>query len=175
MIKHPDQRVGVFVDVQNMYHSAKNLYKAKVNFGKILEIAVSGRKLIRAIAYVIRSQSKEEEGFFEALDKQGFEIKLKDLQIFYGGMKKGDWDVGMAVDAITLAPSLDVIVLVTGDGDFVPLVKYLQYHGKQVEIIAFGQTTSSKLRETADTFTDLSENKRKFLIKESPIKRKRVR
>ena len=70
MIKHPDQRVGVFVDVQNMYHSAKNLYKAKVNFGKILEIAVSGRKLIRAIAYVIRSQSKEEEGFFEALELQ---------------------------------------------------------------------------------------------------------
>jgi len=173
MIKHKDQRVGVFVDVQNMYHSAKNLFNAKVDFGEVLKTAVAGRKLIRASAYVIKSRSKEEQAFFEALDKQGFEVHMKDLQVFFGGAKKGDWDVGLAVDAIKMASSIDVIILVTGDGDFVPLVKYLQYHGKQVEVIAFSETASSKLREVADDFTDLSRNKRKFLIREGAEKKRR--
>lgn len=164
MIKHKEQRVGVFIDVANMYHSAKNLYGAKVNFSEILKIAVSGRKLIRAIAYVIKSQTGEEEGFFEALEKQGFEIKSKDLQIFAGGAKKADWDVGLAMDAIKLASRLDSVVLVTGDGDFTPLVSYLKENkGCQVEVIAFGKTTSAKLLEIADDFTNLDSNSR-YLI-----------
>lgn len=166
MIKHPEQRVGVFVDVQNMYYSAKNLYSAKVNFGKILEEAVGKRKLIRAIAYVIQAQLPEEKKFFAALDSQGFEVKMKDLQVFITGDKKGDWDVGLTIDMIKVAPQLDVIVLVTGDGDYAPAIEYLQYHGTQVEVIAFGKTASGKLREVADVFTDLSENKDEFLIRD---------
>lgn len=166
MIKYKDQRVGVFVDVQNMYHSAKNLYKANVNFAKILETAVAGRQLIRAVAYVVRSKSKEEQGFFEVISKQGFELKIKDLQIFPGGMKKADWDVGLSVDAIKMADKLDVIILVTGDGDFIPLVSYLRENkGCLVECLGFGKTSSSKLIEVVDEFTDLSKNKKKFLIK----------
>ena len=165
MIKHREQRVGIFVDVANMYHSAKNLYSAKVNFKEVLKTATAGRKLIRAIAYVIRSESEEEKAFFEALDKQGFEVKRKDLQIFPGGMKKADWDVGIAVDAIKLADRLDSIVLVSGDGDYQPLVRYLQENkGCQVEVIAFSRTTSSRLADMADDFTDLSLDTRKFLI-----------
>jgi uncharacterized protein (TIGR00288 family) len=164
MLKHQDQRVGVFVDVGNMYHSAKNLHGSRVNFKAVLTSAVSDRKLIRAIAYCVRSNAPEEEKFFEALDKSGFEIKMKDLQVFYGGLKKGDWDVGLAMDSIKMSPKLDVVCLVSGDGDFIPLVEYLQYHGLLVEIIAFGETCSSKLRETADDFLDLSSDKRKFLI-----------
>jgi len=166
MIKYKDQRVGVFVDVQNMYHSAKNLYKANVNFAKVLETAIADRKVIRAIAYVIRSKTREEQGFFEAIQKQGFELKIKDLQIFPGGMKKGDWDVGLAVDAIKTADKLDVIILVTGDGDFLPLVSYLRENkGCLVEVLAFGETTSARLIEVVDEFVDLSKNKKKFLIK----------
>ncbi len=166
MIKYKDQRVGVFVDVQNMYHSAKNLYNANVNFAKILETAIAERKVIRAIAYVIRSKTREEQGFFEAIQKQGFELKIKDLQIFPGGMKKGDWDVGLAVDAIKTADKLDVVILVTGDGDFLPLISYLRENkGCLVELLAFGETTSAKLIEIVDEFTDLSKNKKKFLIK----------
>lgn len=174
MIKHPDQRVGVFVDVGNMYHSAKNLFGARVNFGRVLEIALAGRKLIRAFAYVVKSQSAEEESFFEALDKQGFEVKMKDLQVFLGGMKKGDWDVGLAIDAIKMSLALDVIILVSGDGDFVPLVKYLQYHGNQVEIVAFGETTSARLKEEADAFVDLSFDKRVLLAEKSDSNRSRA-
>lgn len=163
MIKHKEQRVGIFIDVSNMYHSAKNLYHKRVDFKEILKDAVSGRKLIRAIAYVIKTETEEETPFFEALSKQGFEVRMKDLQIFAGGAKKADWDVGITVDAIKMANKLDVIVLVTGDGDYIPLVSYLQNtKGCLVEVMAFRKTASSKLIEESDDFTDLSENK-KFL------------
>lgn len=165
MLKHKSQRVGVFVDVQNMYHSAKNLYQANVNFQKVLEDAVANRQLIRAIAYVIRSKAQEEETFFETLSRQGFEVKIKDLQIFAGGAKKADWDVGIAIDMIKMSESVDVIILISGDGDYLPAVEYIQNHGKIVEIIAFKETTSSKLIERADSFIDLSKNKRKNLIR----------
>lgn len=165
MIKHKEQRVGVLVDVSNMYHSAKNLFKKRVNFKEILKEAVAGRKLIRATTYVIRTESEEGNAFFEALSQQGFEVKMKDLQIFAGGTKKADWDVGISVDAIKLAEKLDVVILVTGDGDYVPLVNYLQNtKGCLVEVMAFRQTASSKLIEEADDFTNLSEDK-KYLLK----------
>lgn len=163
-LKHPDQRVGVFIDVQNMYYSAKNLYGAKVNFGAIVSEATAGRKLIRAIAYVISTESKEEQPFFDALYNLGIETREKPLQVFFGGAKKGDWDVGITVDAIRLAPMVDAVVLVSGDGDYVPLIEYLRNQGKQVEVVAFGETTSSKLIEAADDFMDLSADQAKFLI-----------
>ena len=166
-MKHPDQRVGVFIDVQNMYYSARNVHGKKVNFGNIVKEAVAGRKLIRAIAYVIRTESKEELPFFEALYNLGIETREKDLQVFTTGTKKADWDVGLAVDAIRLAPTLDAVVIVSGDGDYLPLVEYLQKSsGKQVEVVAFSETTSSRLLEEADDFLDLSGQKEKFLIGE---------
>jgi uncharacterized LabA/DUF88 family protein len=172
MMKHPEQRVGVFIDVANMYHSAKNLYTAKVNFKEVLKEAVAGRKLIRAMAYAVRSESEDEQGFFDALGKQGFEVRLKDLQIFAGGAKKADWDVGIAMDMIKLASRLDAVVLVSGDGDYQPLVVYLQENkGCQVEVLAFGKTTSAKLIEVADEYTDLGQDSRRFLLPD-PRKRK---
>jgi len=165
-LKHKDQRIGVFVDAQNMYHSARNLYRSRVNFKEVLNMAVSERILIRAITYVIRTESGEEKMFFEAMEKLGFEVKEKDLQVFAGGVKKADWDVGLAVDTIKLADKLDVIVIVSGDGDYEPLVEYLKINkGCRVEIVAFGESTSSKLVEKADDFTDLSKDKKRFLIK----------
>lgn len=165
IIKHKEQRVGVFIDTSNLYHSAKNLYKRKVNFGAVLKDAVAGRKLVRAIAYVITSEGGEEKNFFDALTKLGIETKTKDLQIFAGGAKKGDWDVGLAVDAMKMAPKLDAVVLIAGDGDFVPLVEYLQStSGVQVEVVSFGKSASMKLKEQADDFLDLSNSYRKYLI-----------
>jgi len=153
------------VDIQNMYYSAKVLYKKKVDFKEILKTAASGRKLIRAIAYGIKTIEGLEKNFFEALQKSGYEVCTKDLQIFPGGAKKGDWDVGIAVDAIKLGSHLDVVVLVTGDGDFIPLIQYLQNTmGCRVEVIAFSESASGKLMEVVDDFTNLSDNKKKFLI-----------
>lgn len=153
------------MDVQNMYYSAKNLFEAKVNFAKVLEEAVGGRQLIRAIAYVVKGPQSEEDNFFTALEKIGFEVKTRDLMVYWGGSKKGDWDVGICMDAIRMSGKLDVVVLVSGDGDFASLVSYLQYsQGCIVEVLAFAKTASGKLKEEADLFTDLSEQ-RKFLIK----------
>ena len=162
---YKEQRVGVLVDVQNLYYSAKNLYKKKVNFSAVLKEGVNGRKLIRAIAYVIQADELKENTFFDALSKIGFDVKSKDLQIFYGGMKKGDWDVGIAVDAIQLAEKLDVIILVSGDGDYKQLVEYLKTaKGCRVEAIAFGKSTSRLLKESVDEFIDLDKNVKKYLL-----------
>jgi|SRR3989338_940640 len=165
VIKHKEQRVGIFIDTQNLYHCAKNLYHARANFGQITKDALSGRVLIRAIAYVITTESGEEKAFFEALAKVGIETKTKDLQVFAGGAKKADWDVGLAVDAIKMAPKLDTVIIVSGDGDFVPLVEYLRTNeGCQVEVVSFGKSTSAKLIESADDFIDLDQNPRKYLL-----------
>jgi len=159
------QRVGVFVDAQNMYYSARQMYDAKVNFKAILNEAVNGRTLVRAIIYVIRTEDIAKEKFFDALSAIGYEVKAKDLQVFVGGAKKGDWDIGIAMDAIELAPRLDTIVLVSGDGDFVPLLEHLKRAmGCRAEVIAFGRSASGKLQEACDSFVDLDRNKKKYLI-----------
>lgn len=171
-MKSKEERIGVFVDVANMYYSAKNIHGTRVNFGKVLEEAMADRHLIRAIAYVIKADSPDEQKFFEALDKQGFEVKMKDLQVFTGGAKKGDWDVGITVDAIKLADRLDTVVLVAGDGDYIPMLRYLQEaKGCKVEVMAFQESTSMRLREAADTFIDLSGDKKKYLLPMRPSNR----
>lgn len=162
--KHREQKVGVFVDVQNMYYSAKNLYQAKVNFAEVLKVGVARRRLIRAFAYVIRADVGAEKEFFGALSKIGFEVKEKDLQIFYGGAKKGDWDVGLCMDVIRLLPKIDVLVLVSGDGDYTELLKYAKSQGVKTEVIAFGKTTSKMLVDEAEEMVDMAENIAKFLI-----------
>jgi len=187
---YSNHRVGIFVDVQNLYHSAKNLYRGRVNYAELLKHLVAGRELTRALAYVVKSEGIEpprssaaaraaaaaterprpadrgeneselssEGAFFEALEKAGLELRMKDLQIFAGGMKKADWDVGMAVDAIRMSGSLDVVVLVTGDGDFLPLIDYLKWgQGKLVEVAAFRRSASAKIQEAADRFINIEE------------------
>ncbi|KKU13411.1 MAG: hypothetical protein UX17_C0018G0008 [Parcubacteria group bacterium GW2011_GWC2_45_7] len=166
MIKHPEQRVAVFIDTQNMYYSARNLFGARVNFKNIVEDAVAGRKLTRAIAYVVKTKTGEEKSFFEALEKSGIETKEKELQTYAGGAKKADWDVGIAVDAIKLAEKVDAIVLVSGDGDFYPLLEYVKgVKGCLVEVMSFRETTSTKLLEIVDDYTDLSQDQRRYLLK----------
>jgi len=169
VIKHPGQRVGLLIDVQNLYHSARNLYQARVNFREILKLAVSNRSLIRVFAYVVRTKTGEEKPFFDALIKLGIETRVKDLQEFYGGMKKADWDVGLVIDAVRIAPSVDTLVIASGDGDFISLVEYLKNQGKRVEVIAFGKSSSSRLKEVADEFIDLEKNPEKYLLKAKTI------
>lgn len=164
-LKHRGQRVGILIDTQNLYHGAKNLYRAKVNFQNIVQDMTAGRDLIRAIAYVINTDSTEEKNFFDALEKAGIETKIKDIQIFSGGSKKADWDVGLAIDAVRLAPKLDVIIIASGDGDFAHLVEYLQgTFGCRVEVVAFGKSASQIIKEKVDAFVDLSENPSRYLI-----------
>ncbi len=170
IIKHPEQRVGVFIDTQNLYHSAKNIYHARVNFGNVLKDSVAGRQLVRARAYMVTTETGEEKAFMEALTKVGIEPKTKDLQIFAGGAKKADWDVGLAVDAISASSKLDTVILLTGDGDFIPLVEYLKVHGCQVEVVSFGRSTSLRLKEVCDEFLDLDNDPRRYLMNYRPVR-----
>jgi len=165
IIKNENQRIAVLVDVQNLYYSAKNHFASRVNFSNLLKVACAGRVLIRAIAYVIKSDEREVE-FFDAVNNAGFEIHEKEIQIFGDGSKKGDWDVGIAMDAIRLGEKVDSIILVSGDGDYIPVVTYLQQRfGCLVEVIAFNQTCSNKLKETADDFIAFEDNKSSLLFK----------
>ncbi len=162
--RHPQQRVGIFVDVQNMYYSARAVHGKKVNFKKIIDEAVAGRQLVRAFAYGITTEEEHEQDFHDALSKQGFEVKSKPLQTFHGGQKKGDWDVGIAMDVLRMEPKIDVAVLVSGDGDFVPLIEFGRDKGLRMEVMSFRESTSSALVEVADQFTNLSDKPRTFLI-----------
>jgi len=178
-IGHASQRVGIFIDVQNLYHSAKNLYRSRVNYRELIRHLVGGRQLIRSVAYVVKSEGIEapraegqrpglssEAAFFDALEKTGLELRVKDLQIYADGMKKADWDVGMAVDAIRMASFLDVIILVTGDGDFLPLVDYLKWGaGRMVEVAAFHRSASAKIQEAADRFINIEDIPRAIMRK----------
>ncbi len=173
-MQHKAQRVGVFVDVQNMYYSARALFEQKVDFGEILKEAVGQRQLVRAFAYAIQAENDEEGSFFEALEGRGYEVKKKQLLNFYGGNSKGDWDIGIAMDIVRMLPKLDVVVLASGDGDFADLLRYVKSRGVRAEVIAFGSSTSSALREEAETLFDLSSDPKRFLIgrKTQPIQKK---
>lgn len=165
-IHYSAQRVGIFIDVQNMYYSAKNLFGSKVNFINIVKGAIRNRNLVRAIAYVVETPQQHEVRFLDALRLQGIELKERDLQVFSSGVKKADWDVGITVDAIRMSDKLDVVILVSGDGDYIPLVEYLQGKGVKVEVMAFRNTASSRLVEAVDQFIDLAEDAGVYLIQQ---------
>ncbi|TQQ79653.1 LabA-like NYN domain-containing protein [Halonotius roseus] len=161
---HPDQRVAVLADSQNLYHTAHSDYSRNIDYEGLLTEAVAGRELTRAIAYVIRADAPNEEDFFDALVDIGFETKIKAIKTFGDGSKKADWDVGMSLDAVTLADHVDTVVLCTGDGDFSRLCSHLRHEGVRVEVMAFASSTAEELIDATDEFTDLADNKEQFLL-----------
>lgn len=164
LIDTSTRRVGVFIDVQNMYYSARNIYGAKVNFGAIVKAAVGNQKLIRAIAYTISTKTGEERPFFEALQAMGIELNTKELLEYDSGHKKGDWDVGITIDVVRMLDMVDVVVMVSGDGDYCALADYVKSRGRIFHVVSFRESTSSKLVEVADIYTNLSQDKKAFLI-----------
>lgn len=161
---HSDQRVAVLADSQNLYHTAQSLHSQNIDYSGLLEKAVQNRRLVRAVAYVIKADAPEEERFFEALRDIGFETKIKEIKTFGDGTKKADWDVGMSLDAITLATKVDVVVLCTGDGDFSRLCSHLRHEGVRVEVMCFDSSTADELKSAADAFIDLGERTQTFLL-----------
>ncbi|WP_457622132.1 LabA-like NYN domain-containing protein [Persephonella sp.] len=159
-----NQRVAVFLDIQNLYYSARDSFNRKVNFESVLEKVLNGRVLIRAIAYLVKLQGVDQKGFINTLKHIGYQVRVKEPKIFkrldeYGNLWttiKADWDMGIAMDAISLAEKIDVAVLASGDGDFADLVRYLHTKGVKVEIAAFKQTAAKELIEIADEFIDLT-------------------
>ncbi|MGM0591817.1 MAG: NYN domain-containing protein [Halobacteriota archaeon] len=161
---HQNQRVAMLADAQNLYHTAQSLYSRNIDYTSLLEEGVGGRELVRAIAYVIRADSPDEERFFEALEEIGFEAKIKDIKTFGDGSKKADWDVGMSLDAVTLANHVDTVILCTGDGDFTRLCSHLRHEGVRAEVMSFRESTADELVAEADNFRNLSEDTDTFLL-----------
>jgi uncharacterized LabA/DUF88 family protein len=148
-------RVGVFVDVQNMFYAAKKLNGARLDYENMLDTIVGGRRLIKALAYIVESSEIDQSGFISVLEKKGYQVRRKELKSFFDGTAKGDWDMGIAIDIIEMAGLLDVVALVSGDGDFVSLVRLIKKIGPKVELYAFGHNLSSELRETSDQFIEI--------------------
>lgn len=160
----PGQRVAILADSQNLYHSAHSIYSRNIDYTNLLENAVGNRTLIRAIAYVVRADSPDEDSFFDALHDIGFEPKIKEIKTFGNGAKKADWDVGLSLDAVTLAQHVDVVVLATGDGDFSKLCTHLRHEGVRTEVMSFEESTADELIEAADKFTDMSATPEQYLL-----------
>jgi uncharacterized LabA/DUF88 family protein len=161
---HPGQRVAVLADSQNLYHTAQSLYSRNIDYAALLEEAVADRTLTRALAYVVKADAPEEESFFDALIDIGFETRIKEIKTFQDGSKKADWDVGMSLDAVSMAPHVDTVVLCTGDGDFARLCRYLQHEGVRVEVVCFGESTAEELIDAAREFTDMSDDTDRYLL-----------
>jgi uncharacterized LabA/DUF88 family protein len=152
--KGEPERVGVFIDVQNMYYAARQL-KGKLDFDALLQASVLDRRLIQATAYVVESKEIDQSGFIAMLQQRAIEVRRKTLKIRSDGSMKGDWDMEMALDILDMAPKLDVVVLVSGDGDFTSLVRRVKSMGPRVEVVAFPRNTAKSLLEAADRFHPL--------------------
>jgi uncharacterized LabA/DUF88 family protein len=162
--KGEPERVGVFIDVQNVYYGARQL-KGKLDFDALLEAAVLDRRLIQATAYMVESKEIDQWGFIAMLEQRAIDVRRKTLRVRSDGSMKGDWDMEMALDILDAAPRLDVIVLVSGDGDFTSLVNRVKGMGPRVEVIAFPRNTAKSLLEAADRFQPLD---RRYMIRPAP-------
>ncbi|RJF73145.1 MULTISPECIES: NYN domain-containing protein [Deinococcus] len=154
-------RVGVFIDTQNLYHSARDLLERTVNFETILQSATRDRELLHAISYTVeRDGEATSRPFIYKLSTLGFKVRRMTLTLHHvtdGGkpIYSGNWDMGIVADMVRLMDHLDIVVLGSGDGDFTDIVEVLQERGKRVEVIAFREHTSQDLIDAADRFTHL--------------------
>ncbi|HVF09689.1 MAG TPA: NYN domain-containing protein [Abditibacteriaceae bacterium] len=147
-----DQRVGIFIDVQNMFYAAKHLYNSKLNFARLMDYIARRRPLVRAIAYVVQTPEIDQSNFLTMLRSNGYEVRSKDLKQRPDGSAKGDWDMGLALDALAMTERLDVVAIVSGDGDFVDLVNFLKARGVRVEVYSFPYSTAEELRYAATEY-----------------------
>lgn len=156
--KTPLERIALFVDAENLYYSARECFRGKINYGKLLSLIMGqNRYLVKAYAYVVRSLDKDPTPFITSLEKLGLEVKVKEPKYRSDGSAKANWDMGIALDILTLLDKIDTIILASGDGDFVPLVNYIKSKGKTVEVFSFPKNTAYDLIDVADKFYPLDE------------------
>jgi len=154
MGKLSSQRVAILVDGQNMYLSAKAI-GAKPDYRKIMS-TINGREIVRAIIYNITAVGADQSMFINAVENMGYEVISKKPRPLPDGSFKADWDMQIAIDALAIAPKVDVMVILTGDTDFVPLTHALRSKGVKVEIMSFRHTTGKELIEAADMYTEIT-------------------
>jgi uncharacterized LabA/DUF88 family protein len=161
-------RVGIFVDVPNIVYAAERL-KIAIDFGKLMEFLSRDRELVRASAYAPINDDPDAEletqRFVKPFVGLGYRIVTKQLKRFSDGSTKANFDVELAIDVLTMSDRLDIVVLVSGDGDFRRLVELVASKGVRVEVIAFGESTAAELRAVADEYTDIRDHIAELRVK----------
>lgn len=171
-MRETTSNVAVFVDGANLYHSIKSYYDGVLDYAVLLSAAAADRNLLRATFYLVEKQEHEEGGtpstrpFVYNLNKFGYKVRSKPLVTHESFNEegersithKGDWDIGIIVDMMRLAEHADTYVLVSGDGDYVEAIEYLQSEkGIRVEVISAAQCTAQTLLDVCDRHTDLAD------------------
>ena len=152
-------RVAVFVDVQNVYYTVKQIYGCHFDYRAFWDQVTTGREVVRAFAYAIDRKDQQQIRFQQILESIGFEVKLKPFIQRSDGSAKGDWDVGITLDMIELATEVDVAVLASGDGDFDLAVKKLRdAHGVEVEVYGVRKLTAATLIQAATRFVPIEQH-----------------
>lgn len=155
------QKIAILADVQNLYHSARQQYGGRVRFDKLIDGLKSGRSLIRAMAYVVQKPDVPQSNFLDALEKFGFDLRVKEMKMRQSTddnrmvPSRTSWEVGLSLDAAELCQKVDSVIVVSGDGCYVPLIHYLQAHGCRAEVCAFESSVSAELMKTADRFISI--------------------
>lgn len=173
MGEFPDQRVALFVDTQNLYYAARDLGTG-VDYQTLLTSAARGRRLGHATAYVVeRDGDATAYGFVGKLTALGYRVKRRKVRMHRvtdegRPVLEGDWDMGIAADVVRSLEHVDVVVLASGDGDFVPMLELAQERGKRVEVMAFRDSASQALQDMADRFLPLGEVTGIFMPPRSP-------
>lgn len=144
------QTLAVLVDAQNLYYSYRRQFNGRVDYGKLLERVSMGRPVVRAIAYVICSPETDATNFVTALKQMGFEVRIKPLKVRPDGSVKGDWDMGIALDAMAIGAKVDTVCLVTGDSDFADLANALRSRGVRVESFGVRGSFADELQRASD-------------------------
>jgi len=149
------QRIAILVDGQNIYLAAR-ARGAKPDYGAIIKSMMS-REIVRAIIYIVLAGGVDQSKFIHAVEMLGYEVKSKEPRRLPDGSIKADWDMQIAIDALALADKVDVMVILTGDSDFVPLVHALKSKGVKVEIMSFPETTGKELISAADKYVEITD------------------
>lgn len=153
------QKVAVFVDVQNIYYTTKEVHNCHFNYNAFWREVTSNREVVKAIAYAIDRGDEKQKQFQNILKGIGFEIKLKPFIQRSDGSAKGDWDVGITLDVMEYAKKSNVVVLASGDGDFDLLVnKIRKDFGVSVEVYGVTQLTAASLINSASRFVSIEDD-----------------
>ncbi|MEZ8063174.1 MULTISPECIES: LabA-like NYN domain-containing protein [Vibrio] len=153
------ENIAILVDVQNVYYTTRDKYRSNFDYNQFWYVATEGRNVVTANAYAISSQDPKQRQFHHILRGVGFNVKLKPFIQRRDGSAKGDWDVGIALDAIELAETVDTIVLVSGDGDFEILVERIKERfGKPVEVYGVPGLTAQNLIDSASKFVSIEKD-----------------
>ena len=152
-----ETRVGVFIDDANLSASARRDLGSKLDYGALLPALVDDRRLALAVTFVVTTEEAalRHAGFVQSLRGHGYDVREKRPKVRHDGSRKADWDMGIAMEVLDALDEVDVVVLGSGDGDYMPLVKRLQREGKRVEVAAFRSSTDEALVRAADGFIGL--------------------